>query len=85
MGWCIRELRKVEPKYAVEHAAANIFLSIVLLFLPTGSGSKLWWMMVFVLLVSLAVQGFRVWRLQQRQEREREERLRQAMEAGDGG
>lgn len=76
----IRLLRRSELKYSFEHAVANILLSISLIFLPISAGSMRWWVLVFVLLVSLAVQGFRVWRYTRRQDREYEERLRRAMQ-----
>lgn len=81
----IRLMRRSEPKYFFEHAAANILLSIVLLFLPTTGGSKLWLVLIAVLLFSLAVQSLRFWRYTRRQDREREECLRRAMQEVDDG
>lgn len=76
----IRELRNLKPKYSFEHAVANILLSLTLPFLPGSGGSKLWWLIIAVLLASIGVQYFRVNRLMHRQDREREARLRRAME-----
>lgn len=81
--WCIQVMRRSEPRYAFEHFVVNILLGLVCLVLALLGEPQLWAMFFVVLTVSLAVQGFQVWRLMRRQDREREERLRQAMEVDD--
>ena len=58
----IQEMRRTTPRYSFEHAVANILLGLAGFVLILLGEHELWWVLFAVLLVSIAVQGFRAWR-----------------------